>query len=89
MKLLLSYDLRVPGRDYKPLYARLGEWSATRILESVWITNTQSNATALRDDLLKYIDANDGLAVVELAKNGAWHELIGQSGQRLKTILES
>jgi hypothetical protein len=86
---LASYDLRKPGRNYQTLYDRLADWKAMRVLESVWVMSTASSAVTLRDDLKKYIDANDGLLVVALGGEGAWSELIGQSGQALKKLLES
>ena len=88
-KLLISYDLRVPGRNYQPLYDRLKAWGAFRVLESVWTTNTTSNASGVRDDLKNHIDSNDGLLVVGLDGSGAWNELISSSGPRLKTMLEA
>jgi hypothetical protein len=65
-KILISYDLRIPGRNYQPLYGRLAEWSAIRVLESVWVANVNANVAEVRNDLQRFIDGNDGLLVVAL-----------------------
>jgi hypothetical protein len=71
-KMLVSYDLRKPGRNYQPLYARLDAWGAKRVLESVWIMTANATEEEVRDDLLKYMDANDGILVVGLNGAAAW-----------------
>ena len=79
----VSYDLRKPGRNYQSLYDRLAAWGAFRVLESVWIINSNSSAVAIRDDLLKQIDSGDGLLVTQISA-AAWNNLDGESGERLK-----
>ena len=76
-----SYDLRKPGRNYEPLYKRLADWRAVRVLQSVWIIETNSSAATIRDDLAKYLDANDGLLVTGLTGEAAWQKLEGMSDQ--------
>ena len=88
-KILVSYDLRIPDRDYKPLYTRLAAWNAFRVLESVWALKSDATVTQVRDDLLKYMHQKDGLLAIEMSRAGAWNELSGQSGPALKTLLES
>jgi len=79
-----SYDLRKPGRNYQPLWDRLGQWKAIRVLESFWLIDANPNsAAAIRDDLRKYIDANDGLLVAALSGEAAWHNLKPGSDQYL------
>ncbi len=87
---LVSYDLRKPGKDYQPLWNRLEDWKAVRLLESVWVINAAASVTAvqIRDDLLSRIDQNDGLLVAKLAGEAAWNNLQGSSGQTLKSWLE-
>jgi hypothetical protein len=77
---VVSYDLRKVGQDYETLWTRLGEWKAIRLLDSVWGIKWDITSVALRDDLRKHMDANDGLLVVEVTA-GAWSQLKGQSGQ--------
>ncbi len=80
----VSYDLRKPGRNYETLYKRLAEWKAVRALQSVWIIETTSTSAAIRDDLARHIDANDGLLVTGLTGEAAWQKLEGTSDQFLR-----
>lgn len=73
----VSYDLRKPGRDYAPLLARLRALGAIRPLESYWVLKGTFTAAALRDDLIKCIDANDGLLVLDVdTQQWAWQKLL-------------
>ena len=82
---VVSYDLRKPGQNYEPLWDRLAEWKAARFLESDWLIDTNPGfAVSIRDDLKRYMDANDGLFVAALSGECAWHELMGESAQYLK-----
>jgi hypothetical protein len=67
----VNYDLRQPGRNYQPLWDRLGQWGGVRALESLWIVNTTTSAEALRDDLRRYMDANDGILVASIGDQWA------------------
>lgn len=72
----VSYDLLKPGQDYTALWARLRGLGAQRVLESVWVLQGTYTAAALRDDLVKYIDANDRLLVIDVTNSKfAWHNL--------------
>ncbi|MGE3991146.1 hypothetical protein [Pseudorhodoplanes sp.] len=79
----VNYDLRKPGRNYDNLYKRLAEWRAVRVLKSAWIIETQATAVAIRDDLAKHIDANDGLLVTGMTGEAAWQQLDGNSANFL------
>jgi hypothetical protein len=72
----VSYDLIAPGKDYAPLWARLRELGAVRVLESQWVFRNAARVGAVRDDIARYIDANDRLLVID-ATNGqfAWQNL--------------
>lgn len=62
----LDYDLR-KARDYQALYNELANFKAVRVLESSWCFNRfNTNATGLRDYFKQFIDADDGLCVVEV-----------------------
>jgi hypothetical protein len=63
--LLVTYDLRQPGRNYNGLYQALRTYAGpgSNTLESVWLINTNENTGQVRDKLKQYIDANDRLAV--------------------------
>jgi len=85
---VVSYDLRKPGRDYQPLWGRLAAWRAVRGLQSLWFINWDTNSTAIRDDLAKYVDPNDALFVGRLSGEAAWMGMQGTSGETLKTWIE-
>lgn len=76
---LVSYDLAKPEthEDYKRLWARLGQWNARRVLYSEWLVAAANTVTptALRDDLLRFMDANDTILVVNITQ-AAWRRLM-------------
>ena len=65
--LLITYDLKVPGRDYKSLYEAIkgasGWW---HYLESTWVVSTQESQQVWVDRLNGLIDNNDRLLVVDI-----------------------
>jgi hypothetical protein len=74
-KYLVSYDLNNPPNqpDYHPLIARIRDyWGGEKLLYSEWLVRTTSNAAAIRDDLMKFVDSNDGLIVLGLTGEAAW-----------------
>lgn len=71
---VVNYDLR-RVRNYDALYERLESLGGKRVLESMWTlklseTNT---CTGLRDDLLEYMDSDDGIYVAHISSS-AWHK---------------
>jgi hypothetical protein len=61
----LEYDLR-KQRNYQRLYEELESFGAKRILESLWCFNIfNTDTTKLRDYFKSFIDADDGLIVIE------------------------
>lgn len=71
-KYLISYDLMKPGQDYKDLLNRLRAIGAVEILLSVWVLRTTATAVDVRQDLRRFMDANDRLVVVGLTGEAAW-----------------
>lgn len=69
---LVAYDLGAQRRNYQPLWNHLTELQATQILESVWLLENATTSLAVRDDLNRFIDANDFLWVSEIISNSAW-----------------
>ena len=65
---LVTYDLRMPGRNYNDLYAALDKYANCHDLESVWFIDTENSSSAIRDHLEKFIDSNDGLFVGKLTQ---------------------
>ena len=49
---------------------KLESWGATRLLESLWVFNSDLSASQIRDELQAAADVNDAFAVLEL-KPGA------------------
>lgn len=85
---IVSYDLRKQGRDYQTLYDRLKQWKAVSILESVWLIRWDATSSQIRDDLKKYIDANDALFVAKLTGQAAWTDDLLSPSSTVKSLLE-
>jgi len=75
---LVSYDLR-KQRDYQTLWDELRDFDAVRILESDWcFRRFNTTAVGLRDHFAQFIDADDGLFVVEMSESqGRGRNLLG------------
>lgn len=76
--LMITYDLRAPGRNYGLLHDAIKKLSSGRWvhpLESVWIVQTFESASYWRDQLKHYIDSNDRLLVVQtpLSEWASWN----------------
>lgn len=76
---IVSYDLRAPGRNYEPLWARLRQFVHAKPLESVWLIDTQMSAVQLRNDLERFLDRNDRLIAAQLAGPSAWTDSLPQA----------
>ena len=77
---LISYDLCQPGRDYESLFdaiRRFPKWA--RLTESFWAIVCASNTTEIRDHLMRYMDANDRIIVIQSGRNAAWNNIIASS----------
>ena len=66
--LLVTYDLRAPGRDYSSVHAYLRSFTHCKGLESVWLLDTVRQPTVVRDELLKLVDRNDKVFVVRITR---------------------
>lgn len=75
--LVVSYDLRKPGRNYDGLYEALKQWDRCHALESFWLLDTKDDPASVRDILSKEIDAGDQLYVMRLHKHWAAHKKDG------------
>jgi len=67
---IASYDLHLV-RNYHPVWTKLESWGATRLLESLWVFNSNLTAGQIRDELKAAGDNDDSFAVIEL-KSGSW-----------------
>jgi hypothetical protein len=66
---IISYDLRKPDHDYKPLYAALDYIGAKHIQDSVWGVRTTDNAETIFDYLWQHMhNERDRLFVVTFDK---------------------
>jgi hypothetical protein len=67
MTLLVSYDLKIPGKDYEQLYSVLksapGWW---HYLESTWILSTNESVQVWADRIRGAMDTNDNFIVVDI-----------------------
>jgi hypothetical protein len=69
--ILVTYDLKQPGRNYDAVHAYLRTFTHCKGLESVWLLDTPVSAERIRNDLMGYIDGNDVLFVTPLAHGWA------------------
>ena len=87
--ILIGYDLNKSGQDYTELISeikKLGNW--WHCLDSTWIVKTNSTHIAVRDHLMKHIDSNDELLVIDITDKGAaWIGFDKQCSDWLKTNL--
>ena len=51
---------------------KLEGWGATRLLELLWVFNSDLSASQIRDELQAAADVNDAFAVLELKPGGHW-----------------
>ena len=69
---LISYDLNKSDKDYESLYKAIkdcsnGYWA--RILKSVWLISSELDVKNIYNNLIKVMDSNDSLFVVEVTSN--------------------
>lgn len=86
---LVSYDLRQPGRNYNPVHEHLRsypDWA--KPLESLWLVKSNLMAVQIRDNLVRLIDANDCVFVVDVTqKSAAWKGLSADLSAWIKSKL--
>lgn len=71
--LIVSFDLRAPGRDYRPLFEEFGGAAVhAHALDSFWLVETNYSVELVRDVLKAEMDPNDRLLVIELAPKAYW-----------------
>lgn len=72
--LLVTYDLKAPGRNYQPVHDYLRsfpDWC--KGLESVYLIDTTLTTGQVRDALKAKVDSNDKVFVVKIT--GSWSSL--------------
>ena len=69
--ILVTYDLKKPGRDYGPVHDYLKRFTYCKGLESVWLLDTNITTEAIRDALNNLVDDNDKTFVVRITRDWA------------------
>jgi hypothetical protein len=75
--LHISYDLKEPGKNYNRVIEavkNLGAWA--KVHYSFWYVKSDYTAAQARDILVRAIDNNDSVYVVDATNNdAAWHNI--------------
>jgi hypothetical protein len=75
--LHVSYDLKEPGKNYDrviEVVKKLGSWA--KIHYSFWYVKSDLTAAQARDVLVRVIDSNDSIYIVDATNNdAAWHNI--------------
>ena len=67
MIISISYDLNRPGQNYQDLYNTIKQATSwAHPLESLWFIQTQESVNDLSEKLLRQIDQNDHLFLVDI-----------------------
>jgi hypothetical protein len=86
---LIGYDLNKVGQDYSTLESKiksLGGW--WHHLGSTWLVKSSSTAVAIRDALMKCMDGNDELLVIDVtSREAAWFGFAESGSNWLKQNL--
>ncbi|MCX6763217.1 MAG: CRISPR-associated protein Cas2 [Candidatus Moranbacteria bacterium] len=87
--LLVSYDLKSPGKDYSKLWEHLRSYSGyAKPLESFWLIKTELSAEDARDTISGYIDSNDRIVVINVTGDeAAWKNLSTEASNWIKQNL--
>lgn len=73
---IISYDLIAPNKDYSELYNAIRNYGTfAHVLDSVWIVNSSSNSSDIRNNLKSYVDSNDQIFVAKLNGESSWMNL--------------
>ncbi len=66
---IVTYDLNAPGQNYNNLINAIKSYTHCYALKSAFFIDTHKGAAELRDELMKYVDKNDILYVMELKRH--------------------
>jgi hypothetical protein len=78
---LISYDLKKPVKEYADLIAELTHLGAVKCLYSEWLLETDADALHIVNHLLKFMDGDDQLLVLELGSDAAFSSTLRASAQ--------
>ncbi len=68
---LITYDNK-PPRNYQALYNLMKAWRAVRIADSVWLADLVGPAATVRSLVMRTLQRNDAVAVIELKAGSDW-----------------
>lgn len=72
MIVLVTYDLKKSGHDYKPFYAALKEQGTWwHYVSSTWLLDTDKSPEDIADALHPFLDEADNLFVAEITNNNS------------------
>ncbi|MFA7302083.1 MAG: hypothetical protein WC069_07260 [Candidatus Shapirobacteria bacterium] len=86
MILLVTYDLKKPGKDYTSLYNLLKtapHW--WHYMESVWIIQTTETVDMWNTKIAAVIDQNDLVLIVDITKRPRQGRLIKEAWDWIRT----
>ena len=70
-QFLITYDNK-PPRNYLALYRLMATWKAVKLAESVYLVTLNANAGTVRDIVMRTLQQNDVVAVLELKAGSDW-----------------
>lgn len=65
--MIVSYELRNPGKNYQPLYDYLNKFAHCHSHTSCWFIETTLTIAVVRDRLSALVDGNDTIFVARLS----------------------
>lgn len=71
---LITYDAH-RERRYDKLFELMATWGAARLALSVWLAQLRGPAEVVMDIVAATLDADDSVAVIELAPTAEWATL--------------
>jgi len=84
----ISYDLIGPNRNYDKIHKAIRDLGFyAYIHESLFIVKSTNTSSQLYDILIKSLDSNDKLLVIELGKDATWVRLDKEVSDWLKSNL--
>ena len=72
--VLVTYDLKQPGRNYTAVHNYLRQFTHCKQMESVWLLDTAVDTNTIRDAVRSAADSNDIVFVVRLTQQwSSWN----------------
>lgn len=65
-RLIVSYDLSKPEKDYERLFQYLRSFSWVKPLKSFWVLETEKSASQVRDEIKIYVDLDDKVFIADI-----------------------